>query len=77
MFIKLTILNGRTKKSRKFNVDYIEHYEDHYVSFDGKYYEVEETEEQIDKKIMIAKREEQKDLICILADIREVLKLLR
>jgi len=77
MFIKLTILNGSTKKSRKFNVDYIEHYEDHYVSFDGKYYEVEETEEEIDRKILLAKKKENFDLIMTLVDIREVLKNLR
>ena len=77
MFIKLKILDGRKKKTRKFNVDYIEHYEDHYVSFDGRYYEIEETEEEIDKKISIARKREYEDLIFILTDIREVLKYLR
>ncbi|MDY6396002.1 MAG: hypothetical protein SPL29_06240 [Bacteroidales bacterium] len=77
MFIKLTIIDGRKKKSRKFNVDYIEHYEDHYVSFDGRYYEIEETEDEIDRKILTEKKKENFDLIMTLVDIREVLKNLR
>lgn len=76
MFIKLTI-SGRTKKTRKFNVDHIEQYEDHFISLDGKLYEVEETEEEIDRKILLAKKKENFDLIMVLVDIREVLKNLR